>query len=299
MIAGGRRPARPSARRTSQPCAPRLGSAPRALPLDLTYVIVAPLPEVEGPDGPEEQQHGPRNEDHRADLEQPRGAGGLHSHRGVRLRAGREAVRSAPSAPAVPRSAPGTGGWGGGRAPRAPPGSPSAAFPPERSWRAARLANFAEQGRRPAGLHSPPAPVAPPLTPVPPAPSGQAVDPVALHTHTLGHPPSHSRWLKSLTGQWMRTRSKARAPAAGLSGTHRGAAKLDILRPHQGDGHFVRVPCHGCGQGSGALGGSTRALGSVLPRTRSARRAWASPAVPTPSSASPLSSLLSSAPAAV
>ena len=66
-----------------------------------TYVIVAPLPEVEGPDGPEEQQRRPRNEDHGSDLEQPRGAGGLHGHRGVRLRAGsRGTVMSARSDPA-------------------------------------------------------------------------------------------------------------------------------------------------------------------------------------------------------
>lgn len=51
-------------------------------------MTVAPLPEVEGRDGPEEQQHGARNEDHGSGLEQPRGAGGLHGHRGVRLRAG-------------------------------------------------------------------------------------------------------------------------------------------------------------------------------------------------------------------
>lgn len=73
-----------------------------------TYVIVAPLPEVEGPDGPEEQQHRPRNEDHSSDLEQPRGAGGLHGHRGVCLRAGAGEVgeggpvTSAPPAPPHP-----------------------------------------------------------------------------------------------------------------------------------------------------------------------------------------------------
>ena len=61
-------------------------------------MIVAPLPEVEGPDGPQEQQHRPRNEDHGSDFEQPRGAGGLHGHGGVRLRAaGRGRVKSARS----------------------------------------------------------------------------------------------------------------------------------------------------------------------------------------------------------
>jgi hypothetical protein len=50
-------------------------------------VIVIPLPEVEGPDGPEEQQYRARNEDHSSYLEQPCWApGGLHGDGGVRLR---------------------------------------------------------------------------------------------------------------------------------------------------------------------------------------------------------------------
>lgn len=57
-------------------------------------MIVTPLPEVEGPDGTEEQQHRPRNEDHGSDLKQSSGAGGLHGHGGIRLRAGAEKDQS-------------------------------------------------------------------------------------------------------------------------------------------------------------------------------------------------------------
>lgn len=48
-------------------------------------MIVIPLPEIEGPDGPEEHQQRTRNEDHGSDLEQARRAGGFHGHGGVRL----------------------------------------------------------------------------------------------------------------------------------------------------------------------------------------------------------------------
>lgn len=52
-------------------------------------MIVIPLPEVEGPDGPEEHQQRTRNEDHGSDLEQTRRAGGFHGHGGVRLQSRR------------------------------------------------------------------------------------------------------------------------------------------------------------------------------------------------------------------
>lgn len=55
--------------------------------------------------------------------------------------------------------------------------------------------------------------------------------------------------------QWMRTRATPgpcvrTKPAAGLGTperTHRGAAQLHVVRPHQRDGDFVTVLCHGCG----------------------------------------------------
>lgn len=53
-----------------------------------TYMIVSPLPEVEGSDGPEEQQQRTRNEDHSSDLEQTRRAGGLQGHGGICLQGG-------------------------------------------------------------------------------------------------------------------------------------------------------------------------------------------------------------------
>lgn len=101
--------------------------------------------------------------------------------------------------PRSPCSGPGTGRWGGSRAPRAPPGAPSAAFPPQRSWHAGAQRDYRGAGPSPRGSTLP-------------ARTGCAhPDPRSTrsfrpgcgssgpaHAH-IGHPPSHSRWLKSLT----------------------------------------------------------------------------------------------------
>lgn len=183
------------------PRAPRRPGRP-----DPAYVIVVPFPEVEGPDGPEEQQHRPRDEDHGPDLEQARRAGGLPGHGGVRLRAGpgEGRVRSAPLAPRRPLAAPpGTSGRGWDTHALSP-------FGRARSRRSLGLGRAGPTSNRRGAKPSPrgcalaaghgPAPTRLPVH--------RLRIPCPLHTNTRGASPptwapqfaptSHIRWHKSL-----------------------------------------------------------------------------------------------------
>lgn len=176
----------PALRTQTRVCAPRAALR--------TYVIVAPLPEVEGPDGPEEQQHRPRNEDHSSDLEQPRGAGGLHGHRGVGLRAGGGEGRGG-----------GTGHVCAARSPAPPVGvgngaSPFAALPPGGPFTQAWMCDkqtFGGAGPRPRGCvrrHRTPPPESRPALPCTPV---WGPEPPA-HAQVWA-PACHIRWRRSLT----------------------------------------------------------------------------------------------------
>lgn len=201
----------PTTPRASGSCAPPARSPSR------TYVIVTPLPEVKGPDGPEEQQHRPRNEDHSSDLEQPRGAGGLHGHRGVRLRAGTEGHGSHLRRPPrrCPRSAP--RGWGVGWGAARPEllRAPSFAALPLGAWHSgvgAREANFPRcraTTRLICTRQRAPPPDTPfplPFTPVCESDDAHPYPPQTLAWGVTMHiwvphlaPTPHIRWHKSLT----------------------------------------------------------------------------------------------------
>lgn len=139
------------------------------------------------------------------------------------------------------------------------------------------------------------------------APSHPLGMPAPLHKHTRGAPPQAHIWTPQFapTSQvwWHKslTRDRGSRPRVlGLpGGTHRGAAKLNVVGPHQGDGHFVRVLRHGCCPKSRTLGGSARVLGSVLlprraghfnavqRRARAHSRARGPPVPPGPAQRSP------------
>ena len=82
-------------------------------------------------------------------------------------------------------------------------------------------------------------------------------------------------------------------PDPSRSGTHRGAAKLDVVGAHHGDGHFVRVLRHDRGRWSRtpeaqrapwalACGPDVPGISALGTRAHTVPSAWASPELPTP-----------------
>lgn len=280
-----------------------------------TYVIVAPLPEVEGPDGPEEQQHRPRNEDHSSDLEQPRGAGGLHGHRGVCLRAGGgEVGEGGPvtSAPPAPPHLPWR--WQTAR-PLSPRSVPK--VPCTQAWMCDQQ-TFARGGPGPRGCarsarHRTPAPASGPTLPF------TAVWGPENPTHARGWAPaSQIRWRESLTpGSGFGPPRKSRALRVHCPGS--GTGNPEPYSPGDCKTRRRQAPpgrWELCRSFLSWLWPEERYPGSLRARPGlcpAAPTCWAfqrcahtvpcparaSPAVPTPSRASPLSSLPSPAPAAV
>lgn len=213
-------------------------------------MIVIPLPEVEGPDGPEEHQQRTRNEDHSSDLEQTRRAGGFHGHGGVGLQSRRGTGRrrrhmhSSPS----PVSPGNLENWSGKL------WTQHTQTPPPKGPLALDVEVTADSS---LGKELSPIDLHPLLSQeVPSTPVRGPVHPATLPTHwapsfdSITTTPSMAQTSQPRSGPGTRMQPRSlRVPSLNArtrdpGATHRRTAKLNVIRSYQGDRNFVRVLCH-------------------------------------------------------